>query len=89
MKKTVKYNGENIKVDFEKANHTRIIDRMDGIKIADAHGTIDYIINGKAYTTEWTMKYKKSHSVQRHFEGFSCGDSEKKMVEHIINKYGI
>lgn len=89
MKKTVKHNGENIKVDFDKNNHTRVIDRMDGIRIADAHGTEDFIVNGTCYKVEWTMKYKKTHSVQLHFEGFTCGDSEKKMIEHIISKYGL
>ena len=86
MKKTVKYNGENIKVEFKTANHTRIVDRMEGIRIADAHGTKDFFINGIAYLVEWTMKYKKNHSVQLHFKGFTCGDSEKKMIEHIISK---
>jgi len=89
MKKTVKYNSENIKVEFETSNFTRVIDRMDGIRVADAHGTKDFTINGKIYKTEWTMKYKKTHSTQLHFENFTCGDSEKKMIEHIISKYGI
>ena len=89
MNKTVQYNGEKIKVEFNTANQTRIIDRMDGIRVADAHGTKDFIINGKTYTTSWTMKYKNTHSVQLHFEGFTCGDSEKKMIEHIISKYGV
>jgi len=89
MKKTVKYNGENIKVNFKTANQTRIVDRMDGIRIADAHGMKDFIIDGKTFQVEWTMKYKKIHSVQLHFEGFTCGDSEKKMIEHIISKYGL
>jgi hypothetical protein len=89
MKKTVNYNQENIKVEFETLNFTRIVDRMDGIRIADAHGTKDFIINNKTYKTEWGMKYNKSHSTQLHFEGFTCGDSEKKMIEHIISKYGI
>ena len=89
MNKTVTYNGEKTKVTFEKANHTRVIDKMDGIRIADAHGTEDFIINGKTYQVEWTMKYKTTHSVQLHFAGFTCGDSEKKMIEHIISKYGL
>jgi carbonic anhydrase len=89
MKKTVKYNGENIKVNFETENQTRVVDRMEGIKIADAHGTKDFVINAKAYKVEWTMKYKNTHSVQLHFEGFTCGDSEKKMIEHIISKHGL
>jgi len=89
MKKTVKYNGENVKVNFETANQTRVVDRMDGIRIADAHGTKYFIINGKTYLVVWTMKYKNTHSVQLHFEGFTCGDSEKKMIEFIISKYGI
>ena len=89
MKKTVKYNGEKIKVNFETSNHTRVVDRMDGIRIADAHGTKDFIINGKVYQVGWTMKYKKTYSVQLHFEGFNCGDSEKKMIEHIISLHGL
>ena len=89
MTKTVKYNGDDIKVTFEKNNFTRVIDRMEGIRIADAHGTKDFIINGKRYQVQWTMKYKTKHSVQLHFEGFTCGDSEKKMIEHIISKYQI
>jgi carbonic anhydrase len=89
MKKTVKYNGENIKVNFETANKTRVVDRMDGIRILEAHGTKDFIINGKAYKIEWTTKYNNTYSVKHHFEGFTCGDSEKKVIEHIISKYGI
>jgi hypothetical protein len=89
MKKTVNHKGQNIKVDFETANQTRVITTMDGVRIADAHGTKDFLINGKTYQVEWTMKYKKTHSVQFHFEGFTCGDSEKKMVEFIISKYGV
>ena len=89
MKKTVTYQNEKIKVNFETSNHTRIVDRMDGIRVADAHGSNDFIINGKTYRVEWTMKYKKTHSVQLQFEGFTCGDSEKKMIEFIISKYGI
>jgi hypothetical protein len=87
MKKTVKHNGENIKVNFETANQTRVVDRMDGERIADAHGTRDFIINGQVFKVEWTMKYKKTHSVQLHFEGYTCGQSEKKMIEHILSKY--
>ena len=89
MKKTVTYQNQKIKVEFESANQTRIVDRMDGIRIADAHGAKDFIINGTSYPVEWTMRYKNTHSVQLHFEGFTCGDSEKKMSEHIISKYGI
>ena len=89
MKKTVNYNGEKIKVNFIASNQTRVVDRMDGIRIADAHGTQDYKINDKFYKVQWVMKYNKTHSTQLHFEGFTCGDSEKKMIEHIIDKYGL
>ena len=89
MKKTVTYKGEKIKIDFEKANHTRVIDEKDGISIVRAHGTHDFIINGKAYTTEWKLVNKNKSSVTRSFEGFTCGDSEKKIAEHIISKYGL
>ena len=89
MKKTVVYKNDKIKVDFVKDNHTRIIDKTDGIRIIKAHGTHDFIINGKKYVTLWTMNYKTKPSVQLHFEGFTCAHSEKKIIEHIISKYGI
>ena len=89
IKKTVKYNGENIKVDFQVVNMTRIVDKLEGVRIVEAHGTHDFIINGKSYQVGWTMKNKNTSSVRLHFEGFTCGDSEKKMIEHIISKYGI
>ncbi len=89
MKKTVTYNGQSIKVDFVKANHTRVIDKKNGLEIIEAHGTEDFIINGSTFTVQWTMKCKTVKSKQFHFEGFTCGDSEKKMAEFIISKYGI
>ena len=89
MKKTVTYNGETTKVEFKKSNHTRVIDRQEGPYIIEAHGTEDFKINEKTYTVNWTMVCNKSKSKQFHFEGFTCGDSEKKIVEHIISKYGI
>ena len=89
MKKSVKYNNDTIKVDFESKNTTRLINRMEGIRIADAHGTKDFYINDKKYIINWDMKYKNTHSVTLSFEGFICGDSEKKMIEFIISKYGI
>ena len=89
MKKSVKYNGENFKINFESKNTIRIIDRMEGIRIADAHGTKEFYINEKKYIINWNMKYKKTHSVTLSFEGFTCGDSEKKIIEFIISKYGI
>lgn len=70
-------------------NHTRIVDRMEGIRIAEAHGTKDFIINGKRFKIEWTMTYREKHNVRLHFEGFSCADNDKKMIEHIISKYGV
>jgi len=94
MKKTVKYNGENIKVDFVKINNNdRIVDEeqifSDYRKVTKAHGTYGFEINGKVYQVKWTMNFAQTASVQHHFEGFTCGDSEKKMIEHIILKYGI
>lgn len=89
MKKTVKYNGENIKVSFSKVNFTRVVDKMEGIRIVEAHGTRDFVVNEKIYTVGWSMKYKTKPSVQLHFEGFTCGDPEKKMIEHILEKYGM
>lgn len=89
MKKTVKYEGKNVKVEFETANKTRVVDRLEGIRIAEAHGSKDFIINGVAYSVGWTMRYRTTYSVQLHFEGFTCGDSEKKMIEHILSKYGL
>lgn len=89
MKKTVKYNGENIKVSFTTINFTRVVDKMEGIRIVEAHGTEEFIINEKTYTVNWMMKHKTKPSIRLEFEGFICGDSEKKMIEHILEKYGI
>jgi len=89
MIKSVIYKNQAIKVDFKSVNHTRIVDRMEGIRIADAHGTKDFIVNGKKYLINWSMKYKNVHSTQLSFNGFTCGDSDKKMIEFIISKYGI
>lgn len=89
MKKTVKYNNELIKVDFKTKNFTREIDEMDGIRIKKAHGVNEFLINNKSYVVGWTMSKKEKPSTTLHFEGFSCGDSEKKMIEHIISKYGL
>ena len=90
MKKTVKYNGENIKVNFEKSNFTKIVDQFKTLKEpGKAHGTYEYHINDKTYTVNWNNVYKNTSSTQLHFEGFTCGDSEKKMIEHIISKHGL
>ncbi len=90
MKKTVKYNGENIKIEFEKTNFTKVVDQIKTIKLAGkSHGTYDFNINDKTYTVNWTNVYKNTSSTQLHFEGFTCGDSEKKIIEHIILKYGL
>ena len=91
MNKTVNYKGEKIKVSFEKPEEgfTRVIDKMEGIRIKEAHGTRVYAINKKHYTVGWTVRRKEKASIRLHFEGFSCGDSEKKMIEHIISKYGL
>lgn len=90
MIKSVSYKGTKIKVRFHMDNHTRIVDKIDANKrIIEAHGTKDFIINAKRYKIEWTMIYKERHNVRLHFEGFSCPDNDKKMIEHIINKYGV
>ena len=90
MKKTVKYNGENIKVNFEKSNFTKIVDQFKTLKEpGKAHGTYDYHINDKTYIVNWSNVYKNTSSTQLNFEGFTCGDSEKKMIEHIISKHGL
>jgi len=90
MNKTVQYNGEKIKVEFTKSNFTKVVDQIKTVKTpGKTHGTYDYCINGKTYTVNWTNVYKNTSSTQLHFEGFTCGDSEKKMIEHIISKYGI
>ena len=90
MKKTVKYNRENIKVHFEKSNFTKIVDQFKTLKEpGKAHGTYEYHINDKTYTVNWNNVYKNTSSTQLHFKGFTCGDSEKKMIEHIISKHGL
>lgn len=90
MKKSIQYNGEKIKVNFRKSNFTKVVDQVKTLnQVGKTHGTYDYHINDKTYVVSWTNVYKNTSSTQLHFEGFSCGDSEKKMIEHIISKYGI
>ena len=91
MKKTIKYNQQNIKVDFFKTNHVDIQKEkcQKTLRTIKANGTQDFVINGKVYKTEWETKFKTGYSVRLSFEGFTCGDSEKKMIEHIISKYGV
>lgn len=94
MKKTVKYNGENIKVNFTRINNNdRVIDAEQVFpnyrKITKSHGTYGFEINGKIYQVQWSMNFEQTASVQHHFNGFTCGDSEKKMIEHIISQHGL
>ena len=90
MKKVISYNGEKIKVYFRKANFSRNISRYASPTLmVEAKGTNDFIINGKSYTVSWHMKRKEKASTTLSFEGFTCGDNEKKMIEHIVEKYGI
>jgi hypothetical protein len=94
MKKTVKYNGKNIKVNFIKINNNdRVVDEEKVFttytKITKSHGTYGFQINGKVFQVSWIMNFNQTASVQHRFEGFTCGDSEKKMIEHIISKYGL
>jgi hypothetical protein len=68
----------SIKVDFNKSNHTRVIDEKIGDSITKAHGTETFTINGKSYVIFWSMTRKEKASKTLSFEGFTCGDSEKK-----------
>lgn len=90
MKKTVTVNGQKVKVDFSKENHTRVVDEMQGIQISKAHGTVDYIIDGTTYQIEWSLsrnpRRQRSNGVKLHYKGFSCPENEKKMIEHILNQ---
>lgn len=90
MNKTVVYKGEKIKVNFRKENFTKIIDQIKTNKLpGKSHGTYDFIINDKTYLVHWSSIYKNTISTRLIFENFTCGHSEKKMIEHIISKYGI
>lgn len=90
MKKTIEYNGTKQKVDFIKSNFTKVIDvpKQVGV-VGKAHGTYDFTINGATYKVEWSSVYDKRISNRLSFEGFTCGDSEKKIIEHIVSKYGL
>jgi len=90
MKKTIEYNGTKQKIDFVKSNFTKVIDvQKKPNVIGKAHGTYDYNINGVTYKVEWSSVYDKRISNRLSFEGFTCGDSEKKIIEHIVSKYGL
>jgi hypothetical protein len=90
MKKTVVYNGENIKVIFTKENFEReILGYSQNGYPNHSKGTHDFVINSKKYTINWESRRDATASNTFKFEGFKCGDSEKKMIEFIIAKYGI
>jgi hypothetical protein len=92
MKKTVKYNGGNIQVDFETSSPTRVITLKDkcGL-ILKAHGTRAFMINGKSYPTQWTINKKCADSKSSTFLYYNDykADSEKKIIEHILSIHGL
>ena len=90
MNKTVNFKGGKVKVDFEKANFKREVLRQDkNGRILEAKGEEEFIINGKSYKVEWYLIVNKRPVLKMMFEGFECGDNQKKMIEFIISKYGI
>jgi hypothetical protein len=93
MKKIINYQGEKTKIDFRKENFTKVIDEKEGIQISKAHGTNDFIINGNRYTIKWELKKdpkrQRSGGIKLFYNGFSCPDNEKKMIEHIISVNGL
>ena len=90
MKKTVNFKGEKVKIDFKKDNYAKVIDRMYMGSIAECHGSEDFIINNKPYSVNFRMIRNNRYAVYTYtFEHYSCVDSEKKVIEFIIDKYGL
>ena len=90
MKKTVNFKGEKVKIDFKKDKYAKVVDRMYMGSIAECHGSEDFIINNKPYSVNFRMIRNNRHYVCTYsFESFECNDSEKKVIEFIIDKYGL
>jgi hypothetical protein len=90
MTKLVKYNGQSLRITFNK-----IVLSGDSLSVCkngySIHnkGVVKFIINNKEYLINWESKKNETWSINNEFEGFKCGDSDKKMIEFIISKYGI
>jgi hypothetical protein len=90
MNKTVTLNGQTTKVDLVVNMVSRDVHKQDAQgRILHATGIKEFNIGGNVYPVKWEGKMNKSWSLTLEFDGFKCGDSEKKMTEFIISKYGI
>lgn len=92
MNKKVTYKGKVVTVQFSKDNFTKETIILDEKKRKGINkGTRDFIINGTRYLVHWNNSFNgyDFSSSHMHFEGFTCCKSDKKMIEHIIEKYGL
>lgn len=96
--KTVNYKGEKIKVKFEKTFSTiNVLQEEEQCKRTGKYlksriVEIDYtfIINSKEYKVHSRYERDEKQSYRHTFEGFVfTQDNDKKIIEHIIAKYGI
>lgn len=102
-KKTVHHNGEKIKVEYTQEilfkKHDGQRDEKTKFGYSRQTEIQQWVINGKTYHILYTdtSTYKKCRrhrikrvdSVRYSFEGFETNDNQKKLIEHIIGKYGL
>lgn len=91
ISKTVKVGGNNIKVSFSRQNLTN-----NTLPAFPASGTVandcEFVINGATTVVKMISKAtnngKIGYRISQSFEvdGFNLGDSEKKVIEHILSR---
>lgn len=86
MKKTVMVNGVKQKVDLEITNHERTQNEVDKYGNKVAHGTHDFVINGKTYKVGYKSKLQKSGKVTTRYYvyGREFPDNHKAIIEFIL-----
>ena len=97
MKKLVNFNGEKIKVEFSyNAKEYNVIQKYKDclkrrivIQPQIEKNILEYKINGKSYEVICNVTRGEKLSCKHTFEGVTFPDNNKKIIEHIIAKYGI
>ncbi len=97
MKKLVNFKGEKIKVNFTySAKQYNVIQKYKDclkrrivIRPQIEKNILEFVINGKCYEVICNVVRAERTNFTYNFEGVKLPDSHKKIIEHIISKYGI
>lgn len=97
MKKLVNFNGEKIRVEFDYcAKEYNVIQKYKDclkrrivIQPQIEKNILEFTINGKSYEIICNVVTGEKTKYTYNFEGVILPDNHKKVIEHIISKYGI